>query len=1152
MNGSHQKEGESHLCLIYESPAEQASGVVAFLRNGFDRGERCFYILDGPLPPAVQERATSDGIDLDPKMKSGAFETFSPALFLKQGVLDADTLIHFLIDAFEGSKRAGFLSIRVIVDMAWAAKEEEGHLLECEAKLGTLGQEIKTLCLYGPGHLTPDGLRDAIRSHPAVLYEGLICQNLYYLLDKAPEEKASANDIKRLLSDLLSRQRLEQEIAERKKVERLLAAEQAITHLLGEASITSDTFHSEVVLNIIQLTCEALGWEQGAFWHLDNALNTMQCAETWHSPSVAFSQFEAMSRKMTFLPGEEFPGKAWTGGAPAWVTDFSKEPDFLRAQVAAIEGLRGACAFPIWSGSHIFGVMEFFSREVRLLDDDLLLVMASIGSQIGQFIERKNAERAVREGEARKGAILESALDSIITTNHHGNIIEFNSAAERTFGYRRGEVIGREIAEMIIPPTLRAQYRQGVRRYLSPGKESLLGKRIEMIAMRSDGSEFPVELAVTRIPLEGPPLFTAYLRDLSERKQAEERYRLLVEGVKDYAIFMLDPNGKIVSWNGGAERIYGYPGEEIVGKDFSYFYSLEEIQEGKPASDLRAAALQGKFEDERWRLQKGGGRFWAHTLITRLTDARGNLVGFSKMTRDLSEHKRVEEALAEEKERLAVTLRSIGDGVITTDIEGKVVLMNKVAEELTGWTQQEAAGKSLDDVFHIINQQTRTRCQGPIQNVLTKGGIVELENHTALITKNQVERSIADSGAPIRDKEGKIIGVVLVFRDVTEKLKIEAEQFKASKIESVGVFAGGIAHDFNNILTAILGNISLAKLCADQPETLLERLAQAEKASLRAKDLSQQQLTFAKGGAPVKKIASMAELLREAVYLASSGSSTRCDFHIDPALWPVEVDEGQISQVIHNLLINAQQAMPDGGVIQIRAANLPADLVVKKNLPLLPKEYLEIAVRDRGVGIPRENLPKIFDPYFTTKEKGNGLGLSTTYSILKKHNGLIQVESEVGSGSTFFLYLPASPKAALPKEKKEETILTGEGRILLMDDDEAVREVAGEMLRQIGYQIAFAKEGREAIALYQKALREGSPFDAVVMDLTIAGGMGGRETIERLVKIDPHVKAVVSSGYSDDPIMSDFRRFGFSGVAAKPYKIEELSRILKEVIGRGK
>lgn len=1157
-NRSQRKESPPHLCLIYDRPEERRSAAAAFIQEGLEQGERALCLIDRLPLPEIREALGQAGIDPDAEIGRGALTFVHPqGLSYGKGAPDPDPLVEFLKASSDAAGAAGFSSLRVLIDMAWTSEKTRAEIVEYEIALNRIGPDILVLCQYDRRLFPWEKIKEVICSHPEVVYGGLLCRNPYYLPSDGPDGNLSGPDeIKRLLDYLYSRQQneeallnlnrqLEQEILERKKIEQLLTAEQAVTHLLAESAILSENLTPDAALNILRLVCEGLGWEQGSFWRLDNRLNTMQCDVIWRPPSAAFSQFEALSRKMTFLPGEEFPGRAWIGGAPAWVTDFSQEAGFVRAPIAAIEGIRGACAFPIWDGKEIFGVMEFFSRERRPVDDDLLLMMASIGSKVGQFIGGKKAEKAVREGEARKGAILESALDCIITFDDHGKIVEFNSAAEKTFGYRREEVIGKEMAETMIPLRCRAEHRQRIGQYLSSG--SLLGRQTKITGMRRDGSEFPVEFAVTRVPLDGPPLFTAYLRDLSERKEAEERYRMLVEGVKDYAIFMLDPNGKIISWNGGAERIYGYPAEEIIGKDFSYFYSIDEIQAGKPASDLRAAA-RGRFEDERWHLRKEGSRFWAHTVITPLADARGRLVGFSKITRDLSERKKVEEALAEEKERLAVTLRSIGDGVITTDIEGKIVLMNKVAEELTGWTQKEAVGRSLDEVFHIINQQTRTRCEAPIKNVLTTGGIVELENHTALITKDQVERSIADSGAPIRDKEGKIIGVVLVFRDVTEKLRTEAEQFKASKIESVGVFAGGIAHDFNNILTAILGNISLARLSLDRPEALVERLSQAEKASMRAKELSQQLLTFAKGGAPVKKIASMADLIKEAAHLASSGSNARCDFQIDPDLWPVEIDEGQISQVLHNLLINAQQAMPEGGVIQIRASNLPARSIEKKNLPIAPKDAIEVSVRDQGVGIPREHLLKIFDPYFTTKEKGNGLGLSTAYSILKKHAGHIQVTSEPGIGSTFFLYLPASPNTILHPGKKEGAILKGRGKILLMDDDEAIREVAGEMLKQLGYQVTFAKEGREAIALYQAAFRSTAPFDAVVMDLTIAGGMGGKEAIERLVRIDPHVRAVVSSGYSDDPIMSDFKRFGFSGVAAKPYKIDELSRTLREVI----
>ena len=392
------------------------------------------------------------------------------------------------------------------------------------------------------------------------------------------------------------------------------------------------------------------------------------------------------------------------------------------------------------------------------------------------------------------------------------------------------------------------------------------------------------------------------------------------------------------------------------------------------------------------------------------------------------------------------------------------------------------------------------------------------------------------------------MGMVLVFRDITEKQKIEEERLKASKLESIGVLAGGLAHDFNNILTAILMNISLAKKCAYPQEEVFRRLTEAEKASLRAKDLTQQLLTFSKGGLPVKKTISIAQLIRDSVNFVLRGSSVRCEFFLSEDLWPVEVDEGQITQVIHNLVINAQQAMPQGGVIQIYGENVMISAEeAGLGLPLPAGNYIKISLKDSGVGIPEEHLTKIFDPYFTTKEKGSGLGLTTVYSIIQKHKGYITAQSKLGAGTTFHLYLPASQKSIPTENRVEENPPSGKGKILIMDDENIVTEAVSQMLSYMGYQVEVAKDGSEAIQLYQKAKELGQPFQVTIMDLTVPGGMGGKEAIARLREIDPHVKAIVSSGYSNDPVMANFQQYGFSGVIAKPYRWEELSKLLQNL-----
>ncbi|MBU1486559.1 response regulator [bacterium] len=503
------------------------------------------------------------------------------------------------------------------------------------------------------------------------------------------------------------------------------------------------------------------------------------------------------------------------------------------------------------------------------------------------------------------------------------------------------------------------------------------------------------------------------------------------------------------------------------------------------------------------------------------------------------------EEIAAEKERLSVTLRSIGDGVITTDTQGKVVLINKVAEELTGLRMEEAAGRPLTEIFRIINEKTREPCEDPVRKVLETGEIIGLANDTVLMAKDGTERIIADSGSPIRDKQSKIIGAVLVFRDVTEKRKTQEEFQRTERLESIGLLAGGIAHDFNNILSAILLNAQVAKMSAK--EDAAKYLEGIEKGIHRAASLTHQLLTFAKGGAPIKEAVTISELLIESAEFALHGSNTRPVFFLADNLFSTEIDRAQISQVINNLVINADQAMPEGGIIEIKVENVISGKEEGLPLELEKGKYVRISIKDTGVGIPREEFAKVFDPYWTTKHKGSGLGLTTVFSIIKKHDGYITLDSELGVGTTFYLYLPAcKEKVSLEKEEAEQMILKGEGRILLMDDEEAILETTGEVLRELGYEVEIAKDGDEAINLYKKAR---IPFDLIIMDLTVPGGMGGKEAIKKLKEIDPGVKAIVSSGYSNDPVMADFTKYGFCQVAAKPYNIKELSQVLRKALG---
>ena len=511
---------------------------------------------------------------------------------------------------------------------------------------------------------------------------------------------------------------------------------------------------------------------------------------------------------------------------------------------------------------------------------------------------------------------------------------------------------------------------------------------------------------------------------------------------------------------------------------------------------------------------------------------------------------RMENKLKEREAWLFTILKSIGDAVIATDINSHVTFMNPVAEATTGWKEKEAQGKPLIEVFNIINEKTRKPCENPVEKVLASGKTVGLANHTALISRDQTERLIADSGAPIRRDTGEIIGVVLVFRDITVNQKMEEELRQMRNIESIGLLAGGIAHDFNNILTGILGNINIAQIVQDDPEKVATCLNDAETACYRAKELTGQLITFSKGGAPVKKNASLKKLIEESSGFILSGSNVQRELALPDDLWSVDIDPGQINQVINNIIINADQAMPGGGRLWVTAENITVN--EDDALPLAAGKYVKVTFRDQGIGIPGTYIEKIFDPYFTTKQAGKGLGLASAFSILKQHNGIITVDSAPGVGTSFSMYLPASLKQQeIEQDTPQQKISSsGSGKILVMDDEDMVRNVTSEMLTTLGYEVETARNGVEAIKLYQQSSEAGKPYDAVILDLTIPGGMGGRETIEKLLAINPEIKAIVSSGYSNDPILSEYQKYGFCEVLVKPMMLGELSEVLKKLTGQ--
>jgi PAS domain S-box-containing protein len=525
----------------------------------------------------------------------------------------------------------------------------------------------------------------------------------------------------------------------------------------------------------------------------------------------------------------------------------------------------------------------------------------------------------------------------------------------------------------------------------------------------------------------------------------------------------------------------------------------------------------------------------------------------SETVEALFQARRAEQALAAEKERLAVTLRSIGDGVITTDLNGTILLINNIAEMLTGWSQDEAAGQPLDMVFHNVSQDTRTRCDNSVAMLAAISGSRGLSRCTVLIGRDGSEHPIEEIAVPLRDADERLIGMVVAFRDISDALRAQEERARANRIASLGLLAGGIAHDFNNILMAVMGNVSMAR-ATTRAATVARALDEANEACIRARQLTWQLLTFSKGGVPIKRTLALRPLLEEVATLALKGANVRCTFDVAPDLWAVSADREQLLQVFNNIVVNGQQAMPHGGEIRIRAENVvETDTRWDYALCIRPGRHVRISVTDEGIGIPEENLGRIFDPYFTTKQQGSGLGLATSYSIVKHHGGGVSVTSRLGRGTTIAVELPAAVECEVPLDPiAVPRTLPGRGRILVMDDEPAIRNLAVRMLTRLGHEVETVDDGSAAIECYAHALETDKPFDAVLLDLVVPGGMGGRETIQLLSDVDPKVNAIVVSGYAQDPTLTAFREYGFKASIAKPYTLEELDSTLHSVIAAAK
>lgn len=614
---------------------------------------------------------------------------------------------------------------------------------------------------------------------------------------------------------------------------------------------------------------------------------------------------------------------------------------------------------------------------------------------------------------------------------------------------------------------------------------------------------------------------------------------------------LIGPSLRIEFVNAAFSRITGRE-FQVVGRTFSEL--LSDPQEAESARLLVKRVFEQRSPEVREQtLQINRTRIWTrvHFRTIRLGRERLVLVQIENLTAQ-------KQLLSIQKYRKLVHIFPIG--IVELAVYEPLSLSMPVSTLLNAILE----AKVLDGNNEFANMYNRQRIRN-LRGVKLRQ-LFPIEARSRALLEDWIRSQLPIRSFETRERSGpgdvkyfentlignvsdmRILGLWWLRRDVSEKKRNEEEVAKAQKLESLGILAGGIAHDFNNLLTGIMGNMSLLQRSPNLSETDTKRLDAAIKASSRAQELTMQLLTFSQGGSPIKKTGSIGDLLRDSVEFTLRGSSVRCECSIPDNLWPIDMDEGQIHQVINNLVINAVQAMPQGGVLKVGAMNLVVG--DEPRLPLPHGNYVRIWVQDFGLGIQPEHVEKVFDPYFTTKEKGTGLGLATSYSVIRRHGGLMTVKSEIGVGSTFYFFLPASTDKPAPKVARSTEALAGSGRILVMDDDEMIRDMAGEMLTSLGYEATLARDGNEAVQVYAEALRAGKPFDVVIMDLTIPGGTGGQEAIQQLLRIDPKVRAVASSGYSNCSVMSEFKEYGFTDVLPKPYDVGDVSKVLKRLLER--
>jgi PAS domain S-box-containing protein len=783
---------------------------------------------------------------------------------------------------------------------------------------------------------------------------------------------------------------------------------------------------------------------------------------------------------------------------------------------------------------------------------ELQVTPLQIGDKLffNAFIADISSRKKAAETQRQLAAIVEHSTDSIISLDLNNRITGWNEGARQIYGYSAEDMIGKPVS-ILNSPLLHDEEAQLLEKIKT-------GERIESfetVRRRSDGRDIHISLTISPIKdATGKTIGASRIaRDITERKRAEkalresnERYRRITQTVTDYIYTVHLENGQPVrtTHSPACVAVTGYTSEEFTFQPLLWMHMVL-VEDRKLVLQQFQRILSGEdIPPIEHRIQRKDGEVrWVRNTPVPHLDPHGKLLSYDGLVRDITERKLAEEALQSSEEQLRLTMEKVPIGILVRDPSGEYLRVNDALGKLLGYTKDYLLQLKPKDIFHPDDVD---KTEGQFREMIQREeNSSEIE--ARLIRKNgQTAQAHIRSGL-VRDQTGKPLFIVQLIEDITLRKQSEEERVRSSRLDALGIFAGGIAHDLNNILMAITWNLDLAIREVTHSKTVSAYLEEARHAAFRASGLSRRFLTFSKGGAPVKKTVNLADVLAPSVDFALRGSNLRGNFQIHPDLTLVEIDVGQISQVIDNLIINAREACPTGGEIFVRADNV--ELTEQDSNELPPGRYVRIEVEDEGQGIPDTIIDKIFDPYFSTKDRGSGLGLATCYSIMKRHGGAIQVSSQANRGSIFTLLLPAAIGFSSSNTSTSVPVpLSGKGKILIIDDEPGIRKTLSQFLDSVGYQTECAESGNEGCVVFARAREELEPFDAVILDATIPGGLGGEAAFRALKKIDPLIKVILCSGYADNNLLNNWEELGFRGRFQKPFEASDLIKLLNKII----